>query len=242
MNMRDFFLARRWASGSSFGGGTGGGDIPDIPDTPEVNPLTFGTDGVARFNTDAVGFMVMEVHYQLHKVDGRSAVPVGDKYADVDMHDFSGAIAYSGDGDYFVTCEVYNEDYQYRGSYTSETVTFGGDNGGGDDSGNGDNGGGDESGNGDNGGNDGNWLFKDEILTNSSRSDLPATEAGTSYTLFVDGVEIATATAEEWGITLSNSYGSVWVNYDNSFGESGWYFHPIESEGMSGSVSIRING
>jgi hypothetical protein len=95
----------------------------------------------------------------------------------------------------------------------------------------------------------GNWLFENEYI-DFNRTDLPAPEVGVSYTCFVDGEEIGTATAGSWGDGAGEVYTEiefmteecrVWLKYDSST-EYVWFFHPIDSAVQSGSVSIRING
>jgi hypothetical protein len=46
------------------------------------------------------------------------------------------------------------------------------------------------------------WLFKNEIITESSRRDLPLPVRGVSYTAFVNDEEIGTATADEWNVSF----------------------------------------
>jgi hypothetical protein len=97
---------------------------------------------------------------------------------------------------------------------------------------------------------EGNWLFQNEQITSNARDVLdengnpivPVT--GTSYTLFVDGEEIATSIAESnWDgsavLHFNTEDYSIYFIYDSSVG--GWHFHPVDSQVGSGIVSIRIN-
>jgi hypothetical protein len=91
---------------------------------------------------------------------------------------------------------------------------------------------------------EGNWLFQNEQITSTARNDLPVPVVGTSYTLFVDGEEIATETAtSDWQgnaqLYLSTEDYRIYFVYNADAG--GWQFHPMDSQVQSGSVSIRIN-
>lgn len=91
---------------------------------------------------------------------------------------------------------------------------------------------------------EGNWLFKDEYVGSNGREDLPVPVEGMSYTLFVDGEEIATSTAEgyvgyggdEIYLDFHTEDYLIWFRY-----QGWWHFHPIDSQVQSGRVSIRIN-
>lgn len=92
---------------------------------------------------------------------------------------------------------------------------------------------------------DGNWLFQNEQIDSNGRTDLPIPNIGVSYTLFVDGEEIGTSTAESnWDDSAALRFNtedySIYFLYDGSTG-MGWHFHPMDSQITSGSVSIRIN-
>ena len=92
----------------------------------------------------------------------------------------------------------------------------------------------------DNGGDTTSWLFQDKYLDTTPNTTLPAPAVGTSYTVFVDGVEIATNTcASESELRFESSDYSTIVMYD----VDGWHFY--EDAGMTsvhnGLVSIRIN-
>lgn len=96
------------------------------------------------------------------------------------------------------------------------------------------------------GGVSGNWLFQNEQIGGFTMTGLPAPIIGVSYTCFVDGEEIATATCtENWnGTPLLSCYTEdfrVYFLYDATAGDADWYFHPVDSQVQSGSVSIREN-
>ena len=80
------------------------------------------------------------------------------------------------------------------------------------------------------------WLFENEQITTSSRSDLPLPETGVSYTAFVDGVEFGTATCEVGGeLEIYNGNNCLMC-----VGE--WYFDSDDTTTVeSGTVSVRIN-
>ena len=86
------------------------------------------------------------------------------------------------------------------------------------------------------------WLFQDAVFTSYSRDDLPVPVADVSYTCFVDGEEIGTATAvtvsEGVDVSFNTEDYRVYFRYLSG---TGWHFHPIDSQVQSGTVSIRIN-
>lgn len=88
-------------------------------------------------------------------------------------------------------------------------------------------------------GGDGNWLFKDQYLTTDGNATLPAPVVGTSYTVFVDGVEkVTTVCLDEYDWFMWDD-GAVTYRYDE-----GWCFAfdpPSNALTESGTVSIRIN-
>lgn len=181
-------------------GSTGGDDTPDIPDTPEINPITFGTDGVARVNKYIDGQTANEVSYYLNKVDGASSIVVTESGPWDTTYDFSSDIANNGSGDYFVTCDVVNEDYQYIGSYTSNTVTFSGDIS-----------------------DDEDWLFHLAHIDYRGNGGLPAPAPNTAYSLFIDGKKVETAMSNgsgelnfQMGVYYTNADGGCW--YANTDG------------------------
>lgn len=87
------------------------------------------------------------------------------------------------------------------------------------------------------------WLFEDEEITEGERYDLPLPVQGTSYTAFVDGVEIGTATAGEWNVMFIAFDGKLKLVGDLDIGY--WCFTRDDlsaTEGIySGTVSIKIN-
>jgi hypothetical protein len=90
-----------------------------------------------------------------------------------------------------------------------------------------------------------NWLFQNEQVDSSGNNSLPAPVIGNSYTLFVDGEEIATSRAESsWDgsavLRFNTEDYRIYFIYDASTG-MGWHFHPMDSQVQSGSVSIRLN-
>ena len=86
-----------------------------------------------------------------------------------------------------------------------------------------------------------NWLFKDEYIDEGYSSDLPSLSAGVSYTAFVNGEEISTVVANEWGdADFINQDKGVYLQH---LSYQGWYFDTTDSWATtsSGTVSIRIN-
>ena len=89
------------------------------------------------------------------------------------------------------------------------------------------------------------WLFENQYLDTSMNFDLTEPEIGVSYTIFINGIERATAIAQSNG-----SYPSlIFKGGDFEFGwyeAEGWCFQEHNSamyyyETTSGNVSIRIN-
>lgn len=85
------------------------------------------------------------------------------------------------------------------------------------------------------------WLFQNEqidggreVLDENGNPIVPV--EGVSYTLFIDGEEIATSTAEQFSLQFYTEDFRVIFIYNGT-----WHFHPIDSQVQSGSVSIRIN-
>jgi hypothetical protein len=98
---------------------------------------------------------------------------------------------------------------------------------------------------------EGNWLFQNEYMNTTPKTVYDTNNnpivpvVGTSYTLFVDGVEIASNTATDLGgsigvvlsiVTPDNSVTFAYVE-----GMGGWHFNSTNSKTKSGNVSIRIN-
>lgn len=86
-----------------------------------------------------------------------------------------------------------------------------------------------------------NWLFKDEYIDEGFSSDLPSLSAGVSYTAFVNGEEISTVVANEWGYAdFINQDKGVYLQH---LSDHGWCFDTTDSWATtsSGTVSIRIN-
>lgn len=86
------------------------------------------------------------------------------------------------------------------------------------------------------------WLFQNEQVDSNGRDDLPPPVDGISYTLFIDGEEICTSTATDYGggdiyLDFSTEDYRIWFKYQGG----AWHFHPFDSQVQSGSVSIRIN-
>ena len=84
-----------------------------------------------------------------------------------------------------------------------------------------------------------NWLFKDQYLTTDGNATLPAPVVGTSYTVFVDGVEKVTTVCLDENEWFMWDDGAVTYRYDE-----GWCFAfdpPSNALTESGTVSIRIN-
>jgi hypothetical protein len=112
-------------------------------------------------------------------------------------------------------------------SYNNGTITLRGGTSGGDDTGG--------------GSTSGEWLFENERITTEWRHDIPFTEAGKSYTCFVDGEEICTVTAGEYSTEFINQDKGVYL-YCSTDSEY-WCFDTTDSWATvaSGDVSIRIN-
>lgn len=82
------------------------------------------------------------------------------------------------------------------------------------------------------------WLFKDEYI-DGARDDLPAPVGGESYTMFLNGGEIATATAQLDGYLVFMGAGVCFCHESDK-----WIFNIDVPEGWEvteGTVSIRIN-
>ena len=87
------------------------------------------------------------------------------------------------------------------------------------------------------------WLIYNQYIEGFGMTGLPEPLGGVSYTLFVDGEEIATSICDNGVLDFSTEDYRVRLIYDPSAGPNvDWYFHPMESEVQSGIVSIRING
>lgn len=174
-------------------------------------PLTLGEDKIARFSGG-----LCEVNYTLWKLlENSSAENLSDTsgFAWGSECDFS--LHIYTPGSYFVTCTAfgdYDSDISAQpvlGNYVSNVVTF-----------------------------TEKWLFEYEYI-DVMREDLPAPTNDVSYTAFVDGTEIATATCIDNMVDFVNHNlpQSVYLYYSNGK----WRFDDVDSQVLEGTVSIRIN-
>ena len=181
------------------------------------------TNGVARISDEAMSCGPYDIEWRLRKVGENE--PCDCLTYTTYYYDFSTRITELGAGDYYVSIVLYNEDYQVLAAYESDPVHFDG---------------GDE-----------NWLFQNEYMNTTPKTVYDANGnpivpvVGTSYTLFVDGVEIAYNTATDKGgaigvvLSIVTPDNSVIFTYVGGMG--GWYFNSTDSKVKSGTVSIRVN-